>query len=65
MAAMDLGSLDREMVTAVLAATPLGIVLNIRIVSLTLLVIALFTAPNRLLLPLAALLGGAALLVPP
>lgn len=61
MAAMDLAALDRELVGAVLAATPLGFTLNVRLGALALLVVALFVVPARARLPLAALLGGIAL----
>jgi putative copper resistance protein D len=61
MAAMELGQLDRELVTAVLSATPLGMVLTIRLVALFLLMLALLAAPARWRLWLAALAGSAAL----
>jgi putative copper resistance protein D len=61
LAAMELGQLDREMVTAVLAATPLGLALAIKLAALALLVLVLFAAPARWRLPLAALAGSAAM----
>lgn len=61
MAAMELGQLDRVMVEAVLAATPLGLALEIKLTALALMVLALVAAPARWRLPLAAVTGGVAL----
>ncbi|WP_067732401.1 copper homeostasis membrane protein CopD [Novosphingobium naphthalenivorans] len=62
MAGLPLGAVDFATVQAVLAATPLGMVLETRAMALVLLVLGLFGLPGRYRLPVAALCGGAALI---
>ena len=61
MAALPLGDLDRATVTAVLAATPLRAVLEVRMAALLGLILASIAPLGRFRLPLAALCGSAAL----
>ncbi|MEJ2459303.1 MAG: copper homeostasis membrane protein CopD [Novosphingobium sp.] len=61
MAGLSLGAVDRVTALAVLDATPLGSVLEIRAIALVLLVLVLFVLPGTYRLPAAALCGAAAL----
>jgi copper resistance protein D len=61
MAAVPLGSLDRETVGAILAATPLGTVIGVRLAALLAFIVAALAPMGRFRLPLLALCGSAAL----
>ena len=61
MAALPLASLDRETIAVTLAATPLGMVLAIRMAALIGLTFFALAPPGRYRLPLATICGGAAL----
>ncbi len=62
MAAQPISELDRAMVTAVLEATPLGMILAVRLPALVILFLAvLLPLDRRIQLPLAALCGSIAL----
>jgi copper resistance protein D len=61
MAGQPLGSLDREILGAILAATPLGTVIGVRLAALLAFIVAALAPMGHFRLPLLALCGSAAL----